>query len=281
MKNSENKSIKIKNTIEDKIKKLIFDIRKKELENEDGELNKKNEYNNVVNEWMRESVAVFKKSLKELFPDIKKHKYDVIIGEDISGRIPALIMGGLIKKVYEQDGVKKPPLLFLTGYRGNHHTTEKGFKKDVWDKKMKDYFEYLKENNTIKDNSKVLLITEYIDTGNTVKYFINCFKKNNINITIASLQTNFFGDSNYLKRKKVKIYNGEIDKECLPVLWDGIGLKGLKMFTKDFNNSNIFVKKSDDKKLIENYKNIKYIRNDIKEIIGILFDYYKNLLKNN
>lgn len=226
----------------------------------------------IKNEWMNKSLIMFKGLTIELLPNIKKHKYDIIIGEDCSGRIPGLVIGGLIKKIYENDGVKKPNLLFLTGYRGLSIEVDHGFDWKKWENNLLKYFKYLKENNIVKNNSKVLLVSEYVFQGRSLIKFKEFFKKIGIEVDFAVVEK-FDGYED-----KVKVFEGNRESSLRPVLWDS-GRKGLKMLEKDFSKSSIISKKPENSKNIQNLKNIKEVRDDIKIIIEDLFNWYYKLLK--
>jgi len=79
--------------------------------------NDKIKRNEIENKFLKESIVAFKLLINKLFFDIKNHKYNILIGDDVSGRIKTLIIGGLMKLIYLQDKTKPLDILFLAGSR--------------------------------------------------------------------------------------------------------------------------------------------------------------------
>ncbi len=55
------------------------------------------------------------KIINELRPQIETGQYKIILGDDASGRIPTLIMGRIIQKLYEAKGYPPPLIRFIAG----------------------------------------------------------------------------------------------------------------------------------------------------------------------
>lgn len=55
------------------------------------------------------------KLLDQLRPHIEGGEYQLIVGDDASGRIPTLIFRRIIKAIYEEKGYPKPETAFLQG----------------------------------------------------------------------------------------------------------------------------------------------------------------------
>jgi len=51
--------------------------------------------------------------LEQIKPEIESGTYRLIIGEDASGRIPALVIGGVINRQHENKGFPKALTVFL------------------------------------------------------------------------------------------------------------------------------------------------------------------------
>lgn len=275
----------------DFVRKTFLDLREEKEEKDDSfkktvsdltqRWNKQKRNLDIKNELIWESVPAFESLIKNLYSEIKEHKYDVIIGEDTSGRIPALVIGGLMKLVYREDNVKEPNLLFLAGYKNEPKTEILGFQSRKWFNKLKRYINELKKINIIKDDSNVLLVTEYMASGDTVESIASFFLQNDINISVASLESFHSAESLNRQGKNFDMHIGKITSDFNPTLWCGSDYynKDFKMFEKDFKNSGIFVKKPNNRILKANFENIKSIRNDIKVLVKYLFDYYKSINK--
>jgi adenine/guanine phosphoribosyltransferase-like PRPP-binding protein len=283
------------------LKKTFLDLRKEKEEDKHDSFKKtvsylterwkKNKRNlDIKNEWILEAVPIFESLIEKLYSEIKEHKYDIVIGDDTSGRIPALAIGGLMKLIYKKDKVKEPNLLFLAGHK--EYDEYEGYdeyvmnkqlvlQKKKWIEKLKKYIDELKENNILKEDSHILLVTDYMARGVTVGNFASFFKKNNIKISVASLES--YHSAECLNRQgwDFDICIGKTTDNHTPLLWAGRKYfeKNFKMFEKEYQNSDIFVRKPKDEILKANLKNIKNIRNDIKVLINYLFEYYNNINK--
>ncbi len=55
----------------------------------------------------------FENLVKQLIPYIRRHEYNLIIGDDVSNRLPTLVLGGLLKEIYQEDKVRPPQILFF------------------------------------------------------------------------------------------------------------------------------------------------------------------------
>ncbi|MCE9541097.1 phosphoribosyltransferase [Candidatus Kaiserbacteria bacterium] len=118
-----------------------------------------------------ETLERLEKSVASLVSDMKERingaEYELVIGEDASGRLPALMLGTVLKDVYESRGIRAPMVRFLTSSRP---TKESG---DIWEKRTAAVREALSEIKKTFDesgrNGKVLLVTDVIDTGNSME----------------------------------------------------------------------------------------------------------------
>lgn len=224
------------------------------------------EENLIQNMHLKESLDFFKKLISQLFLDIKNHKYDIIIGDDISGRIPTLIIGGLMKLIYLQDKTKPLNILFLAGFR---------MSSDKKNENLKKYFDYLIKNKKIHKNSKILLVTEDMETGTTIKYFADFLNKNKLDFSVASLLT-LQDNYNFLNKKSHfdQLYIGGKSNETNTNLYQMMPY----LFRKEIGK--IFSEKSEWFNKKEYHDHYKMIQKDIKTMVKILKKYYDELLKN-
>jgi len=84
--------------------------------------------------------------LEQLRDKIDKGEYGVIIGDDASGRIPALILDNVIKSVYQDKGYTKPKTIFFAGSKEMMGLGGEGFVK-----KKEKIFQYLNSLNVKKE----------------------------------------------------------------------------------------------------------------------------------
>lgn len=158
------------------------------------------EYNYGV---LEDSVPEFLELLLNLAPAIREHKYNVVLGDDSSGRVPALVIGGLMKEIYKEDNLESPQILFLSG--GRH-----GGKEKQRDKKVDEYTGKLLKNKKIRPEDKILFVTEYLGSGQSEARIINILKKQGLTCDLAYLSTyKEKRDLEYAKMlKDIDVYEG-------------------------------------------------------------------------
>jgi adenine/guanine phosphoribosyltransferase-like PRPP-binding protein len=130
----------------------------------------------------------FAKKLEELRALIDSHQIDCILGDDKSGRIPALVISKCINTIYTSRSENAIPTLFIDPHKykyingwGNlyaHKTTENEepinqASKNI-DHKISDLFE-----NANLSGDTILLVSDFIDTNATVRAFKEMAEKNN------------------------------------------------------------------------------------------------------
>lgn len=158
--------------------------------------------------------------LRRLMPALSEHEYQAVVGDDVSGRIPALVMGKLMKKIYKQEGAKQPETIFLAAGRSH------GSEQKKWEEEADSYLDKLLKNNSINSQDKVLLITEFIQTGKSEAQVIELFKNKGITCDLAFLcfEDEFWAHPNFSKPESleflrtfrdVKIYKGAFDPSKL------------------------------------------------------------------
>lgn len=116
---------------------------------------------------------------KQIYESIKNNEYDTVIAEDASGRIPGLIMYEFFKKVAEKENKPIPQIYFMAG----------SFNAKNIENKRKITNEYIKDTALKNHNldKKILVVTEYIMTGNSLKPITDGLKEQNINYDILTL----------------------------------------------------------------------------------------------
>ncbi|MBU2564232.1 hypothetical protein KKA23_01495 [Patescibacteria group bacterium] len=206
----------------------------------------------------------FEVLLKKLVPNIKSHKYNLIIGDDTSGRIPTLVFHGLLKKIYKENSIEAPMINFFIGGSGLPLRSEE------IDETLKKIANRHKNNNL-----NALLISEIIFDGNSVKDFCEILKNNNISHDFAILGcdpseelTNTLGEV----ERKIK---EEIGEEVFlgsfhMFFW---GMKKMVGVKKEVATLNPFSKRTE--KTDEEFDREEFLkaRRDVKKMI----DHLKNI----
>ncbi len=99
--------------------------------------------------------------LMKLETAVNAHEYQVVLGIDGGGRIPGLLLGSILKKIYKTDGASLPKTTFIAGFRAPASPEKR--KAD-----LQRYFS-LPVFQVVKQNEKKVLITEdVIHKGGTL-----------------------------------------------------------------------------------------------------------------
>jgi hypothetical protein len=112
----------------------------------------------------------------KLRPGIKGGEWSSVIGDDVGGRLPSLLIGELMQGHAREHGQASPQRLFLAGGR------DQGSRMEALDR-------YIGEIKALV-GPRALFVTEYIETGGTIKDIVGLFKKHGINCDIATVQLN-------------------------------------------------------------------------------------------
>jgi len=131
--------------------------------------------------------------LVELQPEIEAGSYSTIIGDDASGRVPTIILAHVIKSIYELKGHQPPVVRFLAGSTGLIKGESEIGGHDMAVQKARDLAEQIhKIQETVRKNSeqkKVLVVTDIIETGESVQTLLYALKRNNWNADVATIGT--------------------------------------------------------------------------------------------
>ena len=138
-----------------------------------------------------EEVAELEEPIKKIIEKIKDRiengEYGLIIGDDASGRIPALILGNFIKKISEQKDFDRPNIIFIPGKLEKDDFWSVLFKSVVASKKQHEELDdYLSKHGARKDK-KILIITDTLKTGYSLLTLIELLKRAGYGCDIATI----------------------------------------------------------------------------------------------
>lgn len=146
--------------------------------------------------------------LEKLRPELERGEYRLIIGDDASGRIPALIVGEVVRKLCEEKGFPKPLIRFVAGSTGlSSYDEESKFAKvrdffravkdDIESEKQKEKRSFFKS----QQKWKALIVTDIVASGASVGVLVNALRENGIvgDIATVSMLNNTMEES--LSRK--------------------------------------------------------------------------------
>ncbi len=213
--------------------------------------------------------------IKQLRSKIEKGEYGYVVGDDASGRIPALIVSSFLKKVYEEKGLGSPKTFFFATGRSNT-TDVNDWKLAEIAKSVEDFFETNPDNNR---NNKVLLVSEYIATGQSLGIICDALKKEKIAYDIATVSSAFPDDvEDTQDRLGATIYDGVYSS--LPSVYSNLpsvySKKYISGVQKDKNEKRIFSHRA---AIIvsQQQEKINLARKDVALLSEQIFKWYKNL----
>jgi len=145
--------------------------------------------------------------LEKLRPDIERGLYQIIIGEDVSGHIPALILAHSIKAIYRARGTEKPLLGYVAGSKAQRGEKAQrkvdlinpyvaGLKEQkgaqiTWESPEEGFLtnvkEILKSIGLRHGGAKALVVTENITGGTSIAPIIQSFREQGIQADIATM----------------------------------------------------------------------------------------------
>ena len=190
------------------------------------------------------------KILENLRPDVESGSYKVILGDDGSGRIPALILAKAINTIYATKGHDKALIRFVAGGRhlrsrvGQSTVREQMLEQmarigtdaemDMTEvpSKIVLLFRRLFPTDTEGVREKVLIVTDTIGTGKPTRFLVEAFAANGIKADVATLGiVNHHLDSgldreNIGKRVGTKVIDGELP--AAPRIYAEKDLSGVK-----------------------------------------------------
>ncbi len=129
--------------------------------------------------------------LQQIQPELMKGAYSLIIGDDVSGRIPAIIMNEAVRKIYKAYGHPAPMLRFVAGGRRAEEETpsqERSRQLEMRDRMASMNNELLRSG----DAPRALLVTEAIMTGDAMELVVCTLERERIKTDIAAIA--FIGD---------------------------------------------------------------------------------------
>jgi len=122
-----------------------------------------------------------RKIIDKVRNDLDSGQFSVIIGEDASGRLPALIFKDIVDFFNSECGEEKSKIYFLAG--------SKDLSFEQSEKKIQQIIEFLKSKNlpSAVAGKKVLIVTDQVSTGQSLTPLIRAFESMGIDYEIAAL----------------------------------------------------------------------------------------------
>lgn len=112
--------------------------------------------------------------IEKIKPKIEAGEYGLFIGDDVSGRVPTIILGKIINAIYEARGFEKSKIIFIPGKLSSKTSTEEKLDK------------YLAKLGFDR-KKKILIITDTVYTGKSLNTLVNLIHKLNLDCNIATI----------------------------------------------------------------------------------------------
>lgn len=192
-----------------------------------------------IRNYIEDLRAPTQKILRQLHDSIEKGEYMIIIGDDTSGRIPTVIIGGVIKELYRERHFPSPLIRFIAGDI---------FGREGIVPEFNEYAEKLKGESEKQFGSdhaqKVLVVTEFMGTGKTLEPLVMNFKAKGMPCDIAAIgvKKNTFQKFHFKKRVGSKIIWGQ---KKAPKIWKKKEIAGVAkdykhLFSESFRKNPYF-----------------------------------------
>lgn len=173
-------------------------------------------------------IAGLKEPLQDLLEQLKEKiesgYYNAIIGDDASGRIPALIVDDVITERYKEKGFSEPRVNFFAGSR-DLDSNEQKIKEEKIGKLLDEKVRYEKD-------AHVLIVTDTIKTGISLKPLTKALKERNVKYDIATISIiQAWADETHKELEKylgATIYYANNDDWDAPNIYGKHGLSGVK-----------------------------------------------------
>jgi hypothetical protein len=163
--------------------------------------------------------------LVQIKDKIKQGYYTTIVGDDASGRIPALILKGVFDKLSEKYQFESPELYFLAG--GDSEMKDLGKQKKVALVKK-----FIIDHSLNQGN--VLLVTEHIRRGASLHDVDQAFRESGCNYEIASVTVDLHSPDEISKNISGAIIPGLYEDP--PKIWGKTGLSGVGKNAKQLHS---------------------------------------------
>ncbi|MDA2923028.1 hypothetical protein MYX07_07230 [Patescibacteria group bacterium AH-259-L07] len=134
----------------------------------------------------------FKHLVEQISDGIKEGRWTAILGDDVSGRLPALVIGKIATRYAQNHGIKIPKCIFFAGGSVPYEDVPdedlpnvEQSKKNIAEQQQK-LEEYIRRQSK-NLGSRVLIVTEHVVGGRTLRRVATALHKVGIGFDIASL----------------------------------------------------------------------------------------------
>lgn len=105
--------------------------------------------------------------------DIDSRRWDSVLGDDVSGRIPALILWNVLRNAYAEQESAAPQAFFYAGGENIEQRREN----------LKEYVKRIKS----KLGKRTLIVTEFVISGKSIKTLAEILREEGVDFDVATL----------------------------------------------------------------------------------------------
>jgi adenine/guanine phosphoribosyltransferase-like PRPP-binding protein len=154
-----------------------------------------------------EEISELEEPVKNIIEQIKTRiengEYGIIIGDDASGRIPALILGSFIKRISKLRNLREPNIIFIPG---KLRVTEDTLDRKVFQKLLQKHI----TKYGAKKGDRVLIVTEAIDSGDSLGDISHLLKVAGFEVDIATMGIESLDNGLYKIAREENLRNSNI-----------------------------------------------------------------------
>lgn len=204
-----------------------------------------------------------KRILSQIESQVATGKYQLIIGDDASGRLPALLLGGVIRDIARKYAMQIPEMRFVAGTRGYNRNMDKNKKA-----KLNAYLEELKKS--IPSLQNVLVVTDIIETGASLEPLTRSIFEAGLSCEVASMIVTADDFDRTRERIGAEIISGEGGGE----VYGKTSLSGVKKDREDLHARRYIdtEKLYGDELLVQ--RRINNVRQEINKLVVELSDWF-------
>jgi len=167
-----------------------------------------------------------RKMLEPIMENIKDGGYQLLIGDDASGRIPTLIVRAIINSIYARNGRSQIPTRFIAGTRG--YEVRGGY----FNKKKAKVLRYIQDFlASAPDTRNALIVTDTIASGRSPQPTADSLEECGISydiVTVGSLLDD---------KEKLALFSGPIfsGQHGAPSVYSSRGISGVQKRVEDLH----------------------------------------------
>jgi hypothetical protein len=134
---------------------------------------------------------------------LERGEYPLIISDEVSGRFPSLIFREFLRRIYERRGYKTPGLMFIAGGQSEQAALRQKKVDEIGNKVL----EFRKKKKIQGYPKRILIVTETIETGRSLRPIIEALRKIGQEFDIATVGC---GDKEKIHKFSQTLFNTEV-----------------------------------------------------------------------